>query len=106
MEKNTVFEKRLIYLATKDINEATEENILAAYNKEYGTRVKVLTEAEYSALCSRLGILISKMTSGKRDAISEFAMKNQFQHITRMIIGTRGFYFMLFVYLMSKLRKI
>lgn len=102
----TEFENRLLHFSTRNINDSTEENILNSYNKEYGKNVTRLTEAEYSVLCSRVNILISEMTKGEQDAIANFAMKNQFEHISKVIINDRGFFFMLFIYLMSRLKEV
>ena len=99
------FEKQIVYLAN-NLSEATERNILTVYNKEFGKALTKLTEIEYSALCGRIGLIIAQKTNGKRDAISEFAMKNQFGAIERIIINGKGFFFMLFVYLLTKLEKI
>ena len=91
LQKRKEFEVGLIGMAN-NVNTGTKENILDLFNKEYNKNLVELTENEFSVISARVGLIIAQETSGKRDAIAEFAMKDQFRGVDRYIIKEFGFF--------------
>ena len=82
---------------------ATEENIVASYNKEFNTSLTKLTDNEFSILSSQIAFLIADKTKGKRDAIAEFVMKEQYHIFYVELVKHKGFFFALLMYLFTRL---
>ena len=101
-QKRIEFEASLIEMANNVLS-GTKENILDLFNKEYNKNLVELNENEFAILSGRIGKILAQETSGKRDAISEFTMKDQFREIDVYIIKEFGFNFALYIYLMCKL---
>lgn len=92
----------LISFAKGDI-EPTEENIILSYNKYFNKSVTKLTEAEYSVLASHVNIILREVDKDKQDAIARFVMIEQNRTYFKELIKSEGFFFSMFINLMSKL---
>jgi hypothetical protein len=93
-------ESCLIEFARQHV-EANEENILNVYNKTFTKKVKKLKADEFKTLAYYTNVLVKKLRKRKRDAIAEFVFKSQNTNYYKELIKHKGFYFAMFVKLLS-----
>ena len=93
----------LVSFAEGDIENATDKNILSAYNNHFNTSVKTLTEVEYKNLAFQVNSILRDNIKGKKDSISTFVFKEQYFIFFRELIKHKGFFFAMFICLMGKL---
>lgn len=79
----------------------TDEDLLAAYNRIFGTSIKTLTEAEFKELAYCANFFVLEEHNKRKDAIAEFVIKSQNLPFYTELIRTKGFFFALFIKLMS-----